>query len=337
MPPSASYQAAFSTSALRAVLMTLQPTPEEARELLAGTRTDEATLMRGDGFLSWAVVHKLVSNLLASAPPSGLALQAGHSVIPTLHGPMGIAAMSSDTLGEAMHTFRKYMASRSQVLEIDMREEGPWQIMTYRLLPEDDAVRRFLMQAIIASSMACVEFLLAESVQGAELRFNWPPPDDISDYQKIFPGSTLVFTAAQAEICLPVHYMQCTLLSRDRQMRAIAEQQCDAIKASLRRQGLFSESILQHLRAQEDAMPSLDDMAAVLNVSPRTVIRRLKEEGARYQDLADSEASRRAAFLPSLPGATVAAVAAQLGYAESASFRRAFKRWFGVTPSEFRS
>lgn len=61
MPPSASYQAAFSTSALRAVLMTLQPTPEEARELLAGTGTDEATLMRGDGFLSWAVVHKLAA------------------------------------------------------------------------------------------------------------------------------------------------------------------------------------------------------------------------------------------------------------------------------------
>lgn len=337
MSPVASYQAAFSTSALRAVVLTLQPSPEEAQSLLAGTGMDEAMLMRGDGFLSWAVVHRLVSNLLQLSPPAGLALQAGHSVIPTLHGPMGIAAMSSDTLGDAMHTFRKYMASRSQVLVVDMREELPFQVMSYRLLPEDDEVRRFLMQAIIASSMACIEFLLGEKVQGAELRFNWPAPSDIPDYQQIFPGSVLVFSAPEAEIGLPAHYMQRALLSRDRQMRAIAEQQCDAIKESLRRQGLFSENILQHLRAQEGAMPSLQDMAAALNLSSRTVIRRLKEEGTRYQDLADSEASRRAAFLLGLPGANVAAVAAQLGYSEPASFRRAFRRWFGVTPSEFRA
>lgn len=330
------YQAAFSTSALRAVVMTLQPSPEEAQLLLADTGLDEAALMRGEGFLSWAVVHRLVSNMLRLSLPSGLALQAGFSVIPSLHGPMGIAAMSSDTLGDAMHVFRKYMASRSQVLVVEMREEGAWQVMTYRLLPEDDEVRRFLMQSIVASSMSCMEFLLGEKLQGTELRFNWPAPVDISDYQKIFPGSSLFFSAQEAEIWLPAHYMQRALLSRDRQMRAIAEQQCDAIKESLRRQGLFSENILQHLRAQEGAMPSLQETAAVLNLSPRTVIRRLKEEGARYQDLADSEASRRAAFLLGLPGASVAAVAAQLGYAEPASFRRAFKRWFGVTPSEFR-
>ncbi|MGH8494096.1 MAG: AraC family transcriptional regulator ligand-binding domain-containing protein [Moraxellaceae bacterium] len=337
MSPPSTYQAAFSTSALRAVVMTLQPAPEQAQLLLAGTGMDEAALMRGDGFLSWSVVHKLISNLLQLSPPSGLALEAGYSVIPTLHGPMGIAAMSSDTLDEAMHTFSKYMASRSQVLVVEMREEPSCQVMSYRLLPEDDEVRRFLMQCTVASSMACIEFLLGEKVQGVELCFNWPEPADISAYEKIFHGNVLRFSAAEAEIWLPAHYMQRPLLSRDRQMRAIAAQQCDAIKESLRRQGLFSESILTHLRAQEGAIPSLQETAAFLNLSERTVIRRLKEEGTRYQDLADSEASRRAAFLLGLPGATVAAVAAQLGYAEPASFRRAFRRWFGVTPSEFRA
>lgn len=337
MPGQPAYKAAFAVSALRSVVLTMRATPPQLTAILADTGLTEAGLMQGEGYLSWPEVHQLVSNILHLAPQAGLALDSGFRVIPTLHGPMGIAAMSCDTLGDAMHTFSKYMATRSQVLEAEIQEVGDWSHMNFRLLPEDDAVSRFLMEAIVASCFACTEFLLGEKLSGLHIRFAWPAPADTAVFARVFHGNDVVFDAAQTAIWLPVRYMQHALLSRDRQMRAIAEQQCDAIRDSLRRQGSFGEIVLQHLRAEEGAMPALAQMAITLNLSPRTVIRRLKDEGTRYQDLADSEASRRAAFLLGLPGATVAAVAAQLGYAEPASFRRAFRRWFGVTPSEFRA
>ena len=77
-------------------------------------------------------------------------------------------------------------------------------------------------------------------------------------------------------------------------------------------------------------------MAQHLNLSLRTLLRRLKDEGTTYQQLLDHETSQRAVALMNRPGSTVAQVAEQLGYAEPVTFRRAFRRWFGVSPSEYK-
>ncbi len=90
------------------------------------------------------------------------------------------------------------------------------------------------------------------------------------------------------------------------------------------------------LAAVREAMPSLEQMAERFNMSSRTLKRRLQGEQACYSDLVENELRRRAEHLLREERLPVAEVAHQLGYHDVSNFSRAFRRWTGHTPREFR-
>jgi AraC-like DNA-binding protein len=73
-----------------------------------------------------------------------------------------------------------------------------------------------------------------------------------------------------------------------------------------------------------------------MNMSERTLRRRLLAAGFRYQVLVDSVRKARSLELLSHSRLPVAAVAQEMGFADVRSFRRAFRRWMGVAPTEIR-
>jgi AraC-like DNA-binding protein len=82
---------------------------------------------------------------------------------------------------------------------------------------------------------------------------------------------------------------------------------------------------------------SQERAARRLALSARTLQRRLQEEGTSFSDLHDEVLAVTAKALLRAPGRMIHDVAFALGYAETSSFYRAFKRWTGVTPEEWRS
>lgn len=90
------------------------------------------------------------------------------------------------------------------------------------------------------------------------------------------------------------------------------------------------------LRAAMPATPGLDDIAARLHMSPRTVHRRLEEEGSSFRAIKD--ALRRDLALARLTKTqdAVARIAAELGYADPSAFYRACIEWTGLSPAHYR-
>jgi len=82
--------------------------------------------------------------------------------------------------------------------------------------------------------------------------------------------------------------------------------------------------------------PSVVEMAEHLNVSVRTLRRRLKEVGTTYQEFKDDTRREAAVQLLSRPELKINAVAAMLGFDEPSAFHRSFKKWTGSTPGEYR-
>ena len=144
-----------------------------------------------------------------------------------------------------------------------------------------------------------------------------------------------MFNAPDVALSLPASYGDEPLPSHDRDLLWVAIQQCEVRQEALRQQGTVSDRVLSLLH-QQPGKASLENVADRLHMSPRTLIRKLKQENTRFQQLLDQTLSRRAAQLLSLPHYTVAAVAEDLGYTDVASFRRAFRRWFGTSPGHFR-
>nr|MDT0251103.1 AraC family transcriptional regulator [Endozoicomonas sp.] len=81
---------------------------------------------------------------------------------------------------------------------------------------------------------------------------------------------------------------------------------------------------------------SFDELAQLLNISSRTLRRRLEKEGTSYQKVKDE--CRRDASIDYLsqPNLTINSVAALMGFDEPSAFHRSFKKWTDMTPGEFR-
>jgi AraC-like DNA-binding protein len=85
-----------------------------------------------------------------------------------------------------------------------------------------------------------------------------------------------------------------------------------------------------------DRPPSTTEVAMVLGVSARTLQRRLRESGTSYRGLLGEALRARAERMLLDPGIDVAEVAARLGFTDASNFCRAFRRWTGTSPGEFR-
>lgn len=85
-----------------------------------------------------------------------------------------------------------------------------------------------------------------------------------------------------------------------------------------------------------DRTPLIDRTARRLEMSPRTLQRRLRASGTTFSDLLEQVRTQQACGLLHEPNRSLAAIADALGFSEHSAFTRAFKRWTGMTPAQFR-
>jgi AraC-like DNA-binding protein len=85
-----------------------------------------------------------------------------------------------------------------------------------------------------------------------------------------------------------------------------------------------------------EEMPSFEELTGMLNMSPRTLRRRLEKEGTSYQRIKDNARRDVAITLLSRHGMTVSDVAEWVGFSDPSAFHRSFKKWTGLSPGEYR-
>jgi AraC-like DNA-binding protein len=98
----------------------------------------------------------------------------------------------------------------------------------------------------------------------------------------------------------------------------------------------YSGYVRSCLRASELPLPDLSAIAERLNVSNRTLNRRLQSEGSSFRDLRNAVLCEWAERYLTESGHSVEAIAAILGYGDVSNFRRAFRSWTGLSPGDFR-
>ncbi|WP_309647309.1 helix-turn-helix domain-containing protein [Nocardioides sp.] len=148
-------------------------------------------------------------------------------------------------------------------------------------------------------------------------------------------GARLTWAPGSAAVAFGVDQLERPLPQRSAERLALAERMCaEVVDARRVRRGLAQDvRVLITQRLPEGA--PMAEVSAALAMGERTLRRRLGEEGVGYQALLDEVRSSLAmALLDGRATMPVAEVARRLGYAESASFIRAFRRWTGRTPTE---
>jgi AraC-like DNA-binding protein len=116
---------------------------------------------------------------------------------------------------------------------------------------------------------------------------------------------------------------------------SMCEQMCTQLmQRRIARAGMTA--LVQHYLITPDIRPpDLCSMSELLHVSTRTLKRRLKEEGTTFRKLLADARSRNAINLLKDGHMNLTEIAERLGFSDLSSFSQAFKRWHGISPSEF--
>lgn len=170
-------------------------------------------------------------------------------------------------------------------------------------------------------------------LQGARFPFDVPLHADA--YPLLFQGP-LQFNAPQAEIRFDARYFALPLRRDERALQQMLQRALPLTVLQYRRDRLLVQQVRQALANPVVASHNAQTLAAVLNMSPRSLHRQLQEEGASLQQLKDEVRFERAKDLLLRTAKPIKQVAAASGFRNEKSFTRAFHEWSGETPGGFR-
>jgi len=160
-------------------------------------------------------------------------------------------------------------------------------------------------------------------------------PPALAPVQRALGTRELVFGAPDSGFAFAREALELTLPTSDPRLLATVTGLADAAHPEAPSTAL-APRIAAHLRTRLTEAVTADDAAAAMHMSARTLQRRLEAEGTSFSDVLDATREEVARALLADPALPLAEVAYRTGFADLATFSRAFKRWTGKPPGQFR-
>jgi len=198
-----------------------------------------------------------------------------------------------------------------------------------------DEMREFCTVSVLRNVLGVACWLSDSRITltGADMHFASPVHAD--SYRVLFDGPTH-FNAPQSRICFDAGYLQLPIRRDEAALQQMLQRALLLMVRPYRRDRLLVERVRQALAEHPEHGRNAEDLAAWLNLSPRSLHRQLQEEGASLQQLKDSVRQKKACELLLRSRKPIQQIAAEVGFASEKSFSRAFRQWTGSPPETFR-
>lgn len=251
------------------------------------------------------------------------------------HGFLGYAAMSSETLRDAVELAVKFFRTRTTVVDLQFKVEGDTAILQLDELVALHDIQPFVVESLFSSFHFMGLKLLGEVPMDGELRFAFPEPDYYERMKPLIPVPVL-FDCAYNQMRFPASRLDQRLRFADPRLAKMAEAQCEQEMANIKSPPKLLNQVRRIILAQSGRFPSVDEAASDLHMSSRTLKRKLQQLGTSYQTILDDLRKGLAVEYLTQTEITVDDIAVQLGYSDASNFARAFRRWTGRSPSDYR-
>jgi AraC-like DNA-binding protein len=243
--------------------------------------------------------------------------------------------VSAPTVKDANDVLRSFVQLLNGALDYSLEIQGDKVISRLASrVPLPRAAADFQLAALYNAGR---RWLPAPPDADQEVWFTYPEPADTREHTRSFAGAKVRFGAPFDAIVYDRSYLDLPMPQADPKLHALLRKQLErAVEdlppaQELRRE--VRKLILSELRGGN---PSADHIADCLKMSRRTLTRRLLQQGTTFKGLLEGvrrELAERALISEEVG---IAEIAERLGFAEPAAFHRAFKRWTGLTPADYR-
>lgn len=282
------------------------------------------------------VFEQLVLDALDLSREPALGLFVGERLLANSHGIVGYAAMTSGTIRQALELLERFTRLRISLLSIT-HEARPGEVrVCFAETAPLGELRRPLLEAVVLSIKNVLDSISMGACRVREVSFPFESPDYAGLARELF-DCEVRFGQPWAGFSIPSDVMDVPLRLADpeafREAAMICQRELDKLTAN----ESLGARVRRLLLEKQNGFPSLQVTARLFHMTPRTLHRRLLDEGTSYRELLEEVRHTLAVEHVKSGRFTIEEIAYTLGYSDLANFRRAFKRWESVPPSEFRA
>lgn len=187
---------------------------------------------------------------------------------------------------------------------------------------------------MLLHGVAC--WLVGRRIPILRAQFAYGEPLHSAEYRLMY-CTDLTFGAPDTAIAFDADYLDLPIVQNERSVKEFLRTAPESILVKYKNGSSLSARIRRRLRQLlPGEVPDFETLAAELNMTTATLRRRLHEEGASYQGIKDQLRRDLAIGYLSHSGRSVMDIALELGFSERSAFHRAFRKWTGASPGEFR-
>jgi AraC-like DNA-binding protein len=266
------------------------------------------------------------------------------------YGMLVRASLTSPTLGVALKRWCRHHGLVNDDIELSVEEHDGKAHIRLRELKDLGAQREFGVLSILRNLYGVACWLIDSRITLEQVQFAFEAPPHQAVYPLMFQGpvqfgqalnhSKLVDQEESAlpmsELIMNASYLSLPLRRDEAALQRMLETALTLTVLQYRKDRLLLTQVKQTLAMHPQDTHSAEALAPLLNLSPRSLHRQLKEEGTSLQDLKDEVRRERAIELLQRTRKPIKQVAESAGFQNEKSFIRAFKQWTGQTPAAFR-
>lgn len=279
--------------------------------------------------------RRMSENLVAITGDPAVALRLGASMHLGTHGLLGHAILSSRSLRQAAGLMIQYSPLQGAQGRIQLAFTAEHALLTFEPPFAVEGAPNFLVELFFAGVLAALRQLIGPLPDQCRLELAYAPAMPAETYRR-FLGVDVCFGRAANRFVGPNERIDQPLSAASIPVAEMYRLQCERLLRDMDAADGLSGEVRRMIFGARGRFPGVAEAARRLNMSERTLRRRLADDDTSYRDIVDNVRSHLAReYLRETP-LCVADVASLLGFDDAANFRRAFRKWNGLAPQDYR-
>jgi AraC-like DNA-binding protein len=302
----------------------------------AGTGIAPQQTFEANARVSYRQASQVIRRALRSSPRGDLGLAVGSRESLVSFGVLGFAMLSCRTLADALQIGLEHHQISGSLMDPSFELARGDIVLQARERFPDQEILPFLCEELFGSTLMLLRSLVDPDFRPRWLELSYAVPPHAEAYRQLF-RCPIRFGVDANRVAIEARWLEHRLPTYNPLTLEHALRICREQTAAMRSVDDVAMSVAQWLRERMRQRPGVAAAARALNLSERTLRRRLAAQGLSFRDVMDRVRAEMAeALLHDERERTVAEIGSELGFSDGREFRRAFRRWTGKTPQQVR-
>jgi AraC-like DNA-binding protein len=321
---------------VRAVVEAVERTGAAPADLRDWLPFDRSQLERPAAWLEFAQFERVLAAAVGATGDDALGLHVAAQMPEGAVDLLGHLAAHASTVREAITIAGQFVGLAMDGLTLTTRDEDDTFVVRYEFPRSSLLADRMLSELMMGGLVRLARAFTDPSALPRRASFEYARPDHDRGYTRVF-GTDQRFGQQETSVAFDREIADRPQMHKHPELfdllRVEAQRRLDSLTADV---GAATRLHQYLLGLQPSCIPEISAAARHLGTSERSLRRRLAADGTSYRDMVRSTLEASAGRMLRDPARTIKETAMALGFADTAAFHRAFKRWTGMTPGEYR-